>query len=374
MTRTSIKTVGIATDRVKSPLSKGQKAFNTLIKQIEKGRAQLAAWEDVIPRYQQKYASEMAPLVDASADLQVEMVHCLDRACDQKGLTKSERRLIAQLITELATGLLAERDEAALKAIYNKHGRTDYDSDAATHIEDMKSLLEDVLGVELGDDLDMRSPDEMLSRAKAKMQEAQAQFDADQLAQEERRAKRKKSAKQLAKEAQQQADEQQTSLSIREVYRKLVSALHPDRETDPQERSRKTALMQRVNQAYDKRNLLQLLELQLELEHIDQSAIDNMSEDRLKHYNKVLREQLAELEQEIVHVEGGFRAQFDISPFVDVSPRTILRKLDHDIVDVKHSIRDMKADLLAFEDIKKVKSWLRDMRQAKRDEFDDMPF
>lgn len=375
MTRTSIKTVGIATDRVKSPLSKGQKAFNTLIKQIEQGRAQLAAWEDVIPRYQQKYASEMAPLAEASADLQVEMVYCLDRACDQKGLTKTERRLIAQLITELAAGLLAERDEAALKAIYNKHGRTDYDSDAATHIEDMKSMLEDVLGVELGDDLDMRSPEEMLNRARAKMHEAQAQSDAYQLAHEERRAKRKKSAKQLAKEARQQADAQQTSLSIREVYRKLVSALHPDRETDPQERGRKTALMQRVNQAYDKRNLLQLLELQLELEHIDQSAIDNMSEDRLKHYNKVLKEQLAELEQEIAHVEGGFRAQFDLSPFVDVSPRTILRKLDHDIVDVKHSIRDMKADLLAFEDIKKVKSWLRDMRQqAKRDEFDDLPF
>lgn len=375
MTRTSIKTVGIATDRVKSPLSKGQKAFNTLIKQIEQGRAQLAAWEDVIPRYQQKYASEMAPLAEASADLQVEMVYCLDRACDQKGLTKTERRLIAQLITELAAGLLAERDEAALKAIYNKHGRTDYDSDAATHIEDMKSMLEDVLGVELGDDLDMRSPEEMLNRARAKMHEAQAQSDAYQLAHEERRAKRKRSAKQLAKEARQQADAQQTSLSIREVYRKLVSALHPDRETDPQERGRKTALMQRVNQAYDKRNLLQLLELQLELEHIDQSAIDNMSEDRLKHYNKVLKEQLAELEQEIAHVEGGFRAQFDLSPFVDVSPRTILRKLDHDIVDVKHSIRDMKADLLAFEDIKKVKSWLRDMRQqAKRDEFDDLPF
>ena len=78
--------------------------------------------------------------------------------------------------------------------------------------------------------------------------------------------------------------------------------------------------MQRVNQAYDKNNLLQLLELQLELEHIDQSAIDNISEDRLKHYNKILKDQLAELEQEIVHVEGGFRAQFGISPFVEVSP------------------------------------------------------
>jgi curved DNA-binding protein CbpA len=37
---------------------------------------------------------------------------------------------------------------------------------------------------------------------------------------------------------------------VREVFRKLASELHPDRETDPAEHARKTELMQRVNQAY----------------------------------------------------------------------------------------------------------------------------
>ncbi len=95
MTTTHVKTVRIATGHDQPQLSKGQKAFNTLTKQIEKGRAQLAAWEAAIPLYQQKYASKLVPLVDASVDLQVEMVHCLDRTADQKGLTKTERRMIA---------------------------------------------------------------------------------------------------------------------------------------------------------------------------------------------------------------------------------------------------------------------------------------
>ncbi|WP_262471530.1 J domain-containing protein, partial [Clostridioides difficile] len=85
-------------------------------------------------------------------------------------------------------------------------------------------------------------------------------------------------------EAREQEEQAQISLSIREVYRKLASALHPDRETDPQERDRKTRLMQRVNEAYDKNNLLQLLELQLELDHIDQRSINHISEARLTHY------------------------------------------------------------------------------------------
>lgn len=184
-------------------------------------------------------------------------------------------------------------------------------------------------------------------------------------------AQAKKTAKQLAKEAQQQAEEQQISLSIREVYRKLASTLHPDRETDARERERKTALMQRVNEAYEKRNLLQLLKLQLELEHIDQNAVNNISEDRLKHYNKILKEQLVELEQEIFHVEGGFVMQSGIDPFKKASPRTIMRHLASEIVEVQHAIRDIEKDMLEFEDIKKVKAWLKKMRRqaAEMDDF-----
>lgn len=373
MTKTQIKTVRIAADQAQ--LSKGQKTFNTLIKQIEGRRAQLAAWEAVVPSYQQKYASELIPLVDASVDLQVEMVYCLDRACDQKGLTKTERRMIDELITELAGEIVADRDDAELKAVYNKHSPIDYDEDATADSMDMKSMLEEMLGMDLGDDLDLSSPEEIMKQAEAKMQEAQAQFEADQQAREERRAKRKKTAKQLAREAKQQAEEQHISQSIREVYRKLASALHPDREADPEERRRKTALMQRANDAYAKKNLLQLLELQLELEHIDQSAINSMSEDRLKHYNIVLKEQLIELDQELMDVEGRFRAQFDISPFSAVAPGTIMRNLHKDIVGIKHAISDLKRDLLAFKDVKKVKAWLKDMRRQSRAEcFDDLPF
>ncbi len=375
MTRTHLKIVSIAAGRDPSRLSKGQKTFNTLIKQIERKRARLAAWEEVIAPYQRKYASELVPLIDDLEDLEVEMVYCLDRASDWKGLTKTERRKIAGVITELAGELVASRDDAALKAIYNKHSRSDYDAEQAADIESMKSMLEDALGIELGDDLDASSPDDVLKHAQAKMREMRSQDDADRDAQEERQGKRRKSAKQIAREAKQQAEAQQLSQSIREIYRKLASALHPDRESDPLERERKTVLMQRANQAYGKNNLLQLLELQLELEHIDQSAINNISEDRLKHYNKILKEQLVELEHEILRVEGGFQAQFGISPLVDLSPATIMRELAVEIVGIQRAIRDSKRDLHAFEDIKTFKTWLKTVQPERRTtDIDDIPF
>ena len=376
MTRTHVKTVAVVTGHDQPKLSKGQQAFNKLIKQIEKKRVQLSDWETAIPLYQQKYASELLPLVKDLMDMQVEFMHSLDRASDHKEMKKSERGVIASLIVDLAGELLASRDDTELKAIYNKHSNSDYDSKEAANIKGMKSMLEDVLGVELGDDLDMSSPEDLFKRVEAQMKEEWAQHHADRQAWEESRPKRKKSAKQLAKEARQQAEEQQISLSIREVYRKLASALHPDRETDLKERERKTALMQRVNQAYEKRNLLQLLKLQLELEHIDQAAVNNISEDRLKHYNKILKEQLAELEQEILHVEDEFTAQFGIDPFEKISPGTIMRDLATEIVGIQHTIRDIKKDVLAFEDIKKVKAWLKKIRRhaIEMDDFDDCPF
>ena len=374
MTKTSIKSVGIAADHDKPKLSKGQKAFNTLIKQIEKRRARLSAWEAAVPAFHQKYVDEFTPLEQTLADLQVRMVHRLDQACDQKGLTKTERCVVSDLIAELAGNLAAQRDDAQLKALYNKHSQSDYDLEAAAELDDMKLVMESMLGVDLGDDLDMSSPEDLLRRVHEEMEQREAQDFAESQAQEERRTKRKKTAKQIAAQARAEAEQAQISLSIREVYRKLASALHPDRESDLQERERKTALMQRVNKAYSNNNLLQLLELQLELEHIDQHAINNISEDRLKHYNKILKDQIDELDQEIAHVEGNFKHSYGIEPFAMVSPDMIMRDLVSDTAALRNSVHTLERDLLAFEDIKQIKLWLKQVRrEAAMNPFEDLP-
>lgn len=328
-----------------------------------------------MPAYHKQYAEGLHPLIETSTELRVEFVHGLDWLAGQKGLTRAERRTIAELIGEIAPDLLAERDDENLKAIYNKHQGADYDAEEAAALAGMKAFLERATGLELDDDLDSRSPEEVLKWAQARAAEEQAQRQSAQQAQAERKAKRKKSAKQIAKEEKQQAAAKQIGQSIREVYRKLASALHPDRETDPEERERKTALMQRANQAYEKNNLLHLLELQLELEHIDQEHIDNLGEERLLHYNQVLKDQLRELDGEIFRVELDFKASFGFEPYQAVSPTTILGHLAKDILVMQRAIRDLKADLATLQDVKKAKAWLRKMhRELDPGYGGDMPF
>lgn len=99
MTRTS-RSVAVAHDHNRAALSKGQKAFNSAIRQIEKRRKRLRAWESVTPVFQQQYVNELLPLEQKSSALQIRMVHCLDRAYDR--LTKAERRKVALVIVDLA--------------------------------------------------------------------------------------------------------------------------------------------------------------------------------------------------------------------------------------------------------------------------------
>lgn len=370
MLKTQSKAISIAANQDQPTLSKEQKAFNTLIGKIEVKRANLAAWQEVIPAYQKKYVSEFLPLLETTQQMKIELLYCLDRACEQKGLSSTECRMMHELISHLAADLIMERDDEDLKNLYNKHSDSDFDTEEAAAMEGLKAMMESKLGLDMSD-FDMNSPEDLIAHAKILMQEQQAQHFAEQEAQAEQQAKRKKTAKQIAKEAQLQAEEQETHLSIRELYRKLASALHPDREPDLQERERKTELMQRINQAYDQKNLLLLLELQMELEHIDQASINNISVSRLKHYNKILKEQLAELEHETLQVVEEFKEQFGLSPFEHVSSGNIMRHLAIEIVEIQQAIRQSKDELLIFKDIKKVKAWLKNLqRQSKMDDFD----
>lgn len=338
-------------------LSKGQRAFNALIKQIENRRKRLTDWETATVQFQGRYASEFLPLERSRIALQIRLVRSLDQVYEHDAFTKAERRKISALIVDLAHDLIDE--DASLKTLYNKYSGTDFDREAALQAAEMKSRLEAALGVDLGDDADVHSEEALLQRARAHIEQRAEKKAAAASKREARRAARTKSPKQLAAEAREEDEQAQMSLSIREVYRKLASALHPDRETDPQERDRKTRLMQRVNEAYDKGNLLQLLELQLELEHIDQHSINRISEARLAHYNQILKDQVRELDRQIHRVETTFRYTYGYQRFEALPPDAVLHKLDNDIAALRQHVRNIEQDLAAFDDFRDVRRMLK---------------
>lgn len=364
--------VAIAPGHETASLSKAQKTFNTLVKHIEKRRERLGAWEAVMPAFQKKFVDALLPLEQEATALRIRLIHLLDDTFLQKGLSKAEQRTLSDLIADMARDLLNVSGDAALKIIYNRHAESGQVGNAAAEPEPTETAREPQPQSRPADDLDLLSPDELAERMQA---ELDAQFERDMAAhaaREAQRAKRKKAPKQSAAQARVEAEQAESSKSIREIYRKLASALHPDRETDPLEQQRKTVLMQRVNRAYEKGNLLQLLELQLEIEQIDRRAIDGLSEARLTRYNGILEEQLRELDQEIQHVENDFRRTYGIASSNKVAPDTVLRMLARDIAGMQRSNQDLAVALREFEDPDQVRSWLKDMkRRSASSRFDE---
>ncbi|BBA40367.1 MULTISPECIES: J domain-containing protein [Burkholderia] len=363
--------VAIAPGHEAASLSKAQKAFNTLVQQIEKRRERLGAWEAVMPAFQKKFVDELLPLEQTSTALRIRLLNQLDDAYLQKGLSKAEQHTLSGMIANMAADLLDFSDDAQLKAIHARHSAADHGSHAAAEPRP-ESTPESPPGEATEDDLDALSPEELMARMQAELDEQFERDMAEHAAREAQRAKRKKAPRQSAALAKREAEQAEASRSIREVYRKLASALHPDRETDPQEQERKTVLMQRVNHAYANGKLLQLLELQLEIEQIDRHAINGLGEDRLARYNGILEDQLRELDQEIQDVETGFRRTYGIAPSVKVAPDTVMRMLTRDIAGTQRSIHDLNLTLREFDDPANVREWLKDMkRQRAFPRFDD---
>jgi hypothetical protein len=374
MSKKTLSAIGTASHGVARTPSKGQKSFNTLIGKIEKRRAALADWEAFDTDFRQKYNDEFMPLQHSFDAVRMQVVHRLDQSHDIKGLTKAERQTVADLISYIAGSLLAHVEDPGMAEIYQRYNVPDPEAESAA-LEDMRQTMQAMFGVDIPDNVDLVSPDDVLRHVHEQLDQQDERERIHREARDEYHAKRKKTSKREAAEERARAEQAEVHLSVREVYRKLASALHPDREADPVERERKAVLMQRVNKAYGSKSLLDLLEIQLALEHIDQATLDSVSEDRLKRWNTVLKEQLRGLDQELMEVEIGFQASCGMSPALTVSPKTVKRALTTNISHLREGIRAFEKDLRVFDDVNRLKLWLKSMkRELAALQYDDMLF
>ena len=364
-----IDALQVAPAQAGATLNPSQKRFNTLLRKIEQARGTLAAWHENIAAYRRAHADVLKPLQDELLAGQRQWVFALDVVLDQRGWSKAERDTLREILCEAAGELLGARGEdAQLKALFDKHAEVDFDTEQRENVKAMKGLAEAMTGLDLGDDEGLETDAALFERLEQGLQE---QVEAEQARRDAKASRRRKSAAQQRRET----EAEQATQSVREVYRKLASALHPDREPDERQREAKTALMQRVNQAYEANDLLVLLELQLQIEQIDASHIANASEQRLKHYNKVLGDQLAELKLELEHVEVEFCMEFGLEPGWGFNPHKLGQVLEQTSRQWRAELNGQQRDLRMLADVAATKRWLKRLRGQRREaEFDFLPF
>lgn len=362
-TKQSLKSVGIVGSA--KILSKAQKQFNKFIAKIEAQQAELEQWRAFTVDYNRRVVEKYQPLKAQLREKQIAMVMFFDGVLDGGALTKLQCSKLEDLLLDMVSVLLDELQEPELIRIHDKYADISYAEERQYDVDILQGLAKEMFGVELDADDDAVSFEQLREQFHEKVDAEKQNFFNE-------RKPAKKSKKEASRSKQQEQVEQDATRALRDVYRKLASALHPDREPDPQRRVRATELMQQVNLAYGAGDLLTLLKLQLQIEQLDSQALTEMAEERLANYNNVLREQVERLQTELSDVTAPF-AHFIANPR-HLTPELVLRELNSDVQNLKAITKAIDGDLREFRDVRSLKSWLKSYRlstRLSRDDFDD---
>lgn len=357
-------------------LTPEQRRFNQLVAKIDKLRASLAQWQAQRPVAAEALARRVRPLNEQLHAQQCRLAHALEAQCTAKAWTAAQRRTLVDELCELLNILIddeltTEADAAAFKAMYDRHAELSHDEERQESMQMMRAMFEGATGVDLGD-AEFADEEELLAHAQRRLHE---QVRAEGEAREAARAARPP-RKQTAAQRRRAQEAEAAAQSQREIYRKLASALHPDRASDEADRTQRTAMMARVNQANDAGDLLALFALQLEIEQVDAAHIARATAERARHYNQLLAAQVKALEAEIEAQQMAVRADFMLDPFEPIRPQQLGRLVEDQVAELRAVLSHIDRMLRQLADPVSAKRLVKDL-QRERKQFNsdfDIPF
>jgi hypothetical protein len=342
-----------------------QERFTYLIAQIEKVRKAQVDWDASILQFRNEHAEKMQPLRASLSAVCKETVLVLDRLIDQPTWSRIERTALKQILCGNAEALLeANHDDAELKAVFDKHSEIGFDTVKREELQELKEKAEEFMGMDLGDDDSLRTEEDLIQRVYEEMAARKAAGETDQ--EEGSQRSRKTAAQRRAEDSAQLAKQ-----SVRDIYRKLASAVHPDREPDAQRREQKNALMQRVNQAYAANDLFALLEAQIEIDQLDANGIGEMAAQRLQQYNKLLARQLEAATETLRELKSNFRSDYGLEPTGSLSPQSLTMVIRRQARDLRAEVARQQQFLQVLANKTSTKRWLKEQRRFARGIYDD---
>lgn len=358
------QSVVVIEESLSQPLSAAQRKYNATLDKIEKQKAALEQWQQAHEACQRQVAGKFEPLRQQLVDEQIKLLRLFDQHLISSKLTKNQRSKLTQIILILCEQLRDETDHEQVHAIYQRYVPEEAsltDEEQAEMDAALRSAFEDAFGFSLDDSVDINDPDMMAQHLFEQQQAYQAQHQAQRA--------RKKTAKQLEKEAKEKAEAESAQASIQAIYRQLVKALHPDREADADERARKTQLMQAVTVAYEEKNLIKLLELQLQETQVSQQ-LHQLNDDKIQCFIKLLEQQWQQLKAETQQIEQRYKMMLGMAHFDRLTPKKLQSYLKEDIARLEQQLYQTREDRRNFEqDLDYFKAWLKYYRVESDDDW-----
>lgn len=344
------------------PLSAAARAFNLQLTRIDKLKSQLQALDNLAQAHRHALHAQVTPLQKRHGQALREMALFLAERLQGKLLSAVQRETARQILCSLARTLARDGD-AEMAALHDQHHTATLAELARERADELRAQLEAALGGSLDDVHQDASADEVLAAGMERLRQSVAdEQERRREAAARRKAKKKPGAVQTA--AQAQLDDAETAL--RKLFRQLASALHPDRETDAQARLAKTALMSEANAAYERKDLVALMQIQQRALLADPLAAAQMSDDKLAALTRLLKQQVADLERDRAGRNDQLAAEFHIASGLGVTPRTLQMVLQEQVEELEAALDLMNRDLQRVQDDAGLKRWLTEQRHETR--------
>ncbi len=278
----------------KESISKQQQQFKILTNKINDLKLEIEKTEQLADRLKDLYHKKLLPKIKSFAESKVNIAKELDRRRYSVKLSKLQNKQLDAIIAaylEDAFLILTPDDEA--KKVYNQYHDEPYVEPLKYTEEDTKryEFVADVLrnyGVKLNiHDLGEHPDYDQILQDIIRQQELQAE------------SKKEKSQKQQLKEEAAALDSGLKQKSLRNVYISLAKILHPDKEQDAKLRKEKEELMKQITIAYEQKDLMALLNIEIAQMSKDSSYMQALTVDSIRQYTALLKDQEKSLQHEL---------------------------------------------------------------------------
>jgi hypothetical protein len=303
---------------------------------------------------------QVKPLMTRRDQCTRNMALLLDAGLEGKSLSRLQRQTATEILCGMAAAL-AEQGDADMALLHDKHSRQSLAERQQIESAKMRAHLEAALGERLDGLHD--SVEEMLAVGMARLRQS---MQADQARRREAAAQRKAKKKPRALQVETQAQMQDAEATLRQLFRQLASTLHPDREPDAQQRLTKTALMSEANAAYERRDLVALLQIQGKALGVDALAQSQSSDDKLTALTQLLKQQVADLERERAKRSDQLADEFELAPGFKLSAPVLQAQLQAKVSELEQELASMHRDLAQVQDDAGLKRWLNGHREINR--------
>jgi len=303
--------------------SKVRAAYNKKLNQIQQLKNNIVTLGEKQQQYFNQFNSSIEEPLNKLSDLKIKLINKLDEHFYKKSFCEHELVSISEWI--ITTCNEVERYGSNVIEIREKYEDFLYGEDSEEDDSDLFDLI----------------------------------FNEDYQKEDE---KNNQSAGHKSKKVKPQSKEEELlETDFSKLYKKLAKDLHPDLEQDVSVRDEKEVLMKKLTEARRNKDFYQLLSIQNSLNHFVNDSKEDIKEDQLSRWDKILDAQLKLLKKQYQEkIDGSiFAGRLKINQ--DLGLLKINELIQEEEKYIRRSINIAILDLELTRTVKSTKEYLREM-------------